>query len=92
MSVDPEQLARFATVEPPPELDAWVRGRLRAAVTDPARGGPAAQRASDTAPEQVPVAVPLVERLTLAVGILACGVQASGVLVRIFWHAVMLGR
>ncbi|HTV20344.1 MAG TPA: hypothetical protein VMG12_16790 [Polyangiaceae bacterium] len=91
MSPDPEQLARFASVEPPPELDAWVRARLRAAVAEQARVS-AVPRAADTAPARAPVSVPLIERLALAVGIVACGVQASGVLVRVFWTAVMFGR
>jgi hypothetical protein len=124
MSPDPllsrgtEELARFARVEPPAELDAWVRARLRAAVGEhapaaasaaglllsgpPLTGTPRSARsepsngvspeAARTVPARVPVAVPLVERLALAVGAVACGVQASGFVVRLLCSVLTLGR
>lgn len=116
LSPDPEELARFARVEPPPELDAWMRDRLRAAVAQQATRGSstAALRMSQpavsardeplgVAPEPrrsdpsrlTPAraaAVPFVERLALGVGAVACGVQASSLVIRMVWSALTLGR
>jgi hypothetical protein len=81
LSRDTEELARFARVEPPAELDAWVRAQLRAAVAERAHATP-----------RVPASMPLAERLALAVGALACGVQASGFVLRAVWNVLSLGR
>lgn len=115
MSLDPllprdtEELARFARVEPPAELDAWVRAQLRAAVAE--RAHPTQVDAMGRAPAhdenglharsgepmrtatpRVPASMPLAERLALAVGALACGVQASGFVLRAVWNVLSLGR
>ena len=132
MSPDPEQLARFVRVEPPAELDAWVRSRLRAAVAERAPDGasapvvraaglrsaaapsrsPLPMSAPSTlaesscgvspersevvpargVPARAPASVPLVERLALSVGAVACGIQASGLLVRLLCSVLTLGR
>jgi hypothetical protein len=116
MSPDLDELARFAHVEPPAQLDAWVRARLRAAVAERAADGasgavaprsalaapsepchgvsrePSRAAASRTMPARTPVAVPLVERVALAVGAVACGVQASGLVIRVLWSVLTLGR
>jgi hypothetical protein len=106
--MSPDPLARLARVEPPPELDAWVRERMRAAVArhaQPAPAGTAARAAAQdprrsharagepalTTP-RVPASMPLAERLALAVGAVACGVQASGFVLRVVWNALSLGR
>jgi hypothetical protein len=85
MERDLEGLSRLARVEPPPELDALVRGRLRAAVLERralAQGAPAmsapASRAAD---------VPFVERCVYAVGLLAYGTQAVSILARVLWRS-----
>jgi hypothetical protein len=105
----PDPLARFARVEPPAELDAWVRERMRAAVAQHAplaRAGTAAgaaaldhgrshARAGQPAPpatSRVPASMPLAERLALAVGAVACGVQASALVLRVVWNVLSLGR
>jgi hypothetical protein len=36
--------------------------------------------------------MPLAERLALAVGAVACGVQASALVLRVVWNALSLGR
>lgn len=87
MSADPEQLARFAHVEPPPALDAWVRSRLEDAVAARARRTPAPAHSTRA---RVPQSIPLAERVALAVGFVACSVQASGFVLRWVWSA--LGR
>jgi hypothetical protein len=109
MSPDPEELARFVRVEPPAELDAWMRARLRAAVTEHARATADGAATSSSAtpdgalharapepsratPARVPVSIPLAERLVLALGAVACAVQASGLVIRIVWSALTLGR
>ena len=109
MSPDPEQLARFARVEPPAELDAWVRSRLRAAVAEhsPAAASAAVPRSEPSCgaspepsravpsrwvPARSPASVPLVERLALTVGAVACGVQASSLVLRMVWSVLTLGR
>jgi hypothetical protein len=105
MSTDRVELARFAHVEPPAELDAWVRTRLRAAIAEQAPDAAIAAAPRSMAAEQpsslprdpsrarpVAVQVPLVERLALAVGAVACGVQASAFLLRMVWTALSLGR
>jgi hypothetical protein len=109
LSRDTEELARFARVEPPAELDAWVRARLRAAVAERAHharvdvmsGAPAHDdsglraRSGEpmrTATPRVPASMPLAERLALAVGAVACGVQASGFVLRAVWNVLSLGR
>jgi len=112
LSPDTEDLARFARVEPPAELDAWVRARLRAAVAEHAPAASSAavpvsarnERSYGVSPEpsraplprrvpaRVAASVPLVERLALAVGAVACGVQASGFVLRVVWNALSLGR
>jgi hypothetical protein len=107
----PDPLARFARVEPPAELDAWVRERMRAAVAQhaqPARAGTAARataldhgrsrsharagQPARTATSRVPASMPLAERLALAVGAVACGVQASALVLRVVWNVLSLGR
>jgi hypothetical protein len=107
MSTDP--LARFGRVEPPAELDAWVRERLRAAVAQhalPARAGTAARAAAHgrgsspartaeaarATTARVPAPMPLAERLALAAGAVACGVQASALVLRVVWNVLSLGR
>jgi hypothetical protein len=123
MPPDLEQLARFARVEPPADLDAWVRARLRAAVIEhapaapsgaglpssglPSSGLPSSARREPShgvspepsralsarrAPARTAASVPLVERLALAVGAVACGIQASGLVVRVLWSVLTLGR
>lgn len=107
--MSPDPLARFARVEPPAELDAWVRERMRAAVAQhaqPARAataaGAAAQdhrrspaRAGEAARATTPrtaASMPLAERLALAAGAVACGVQASALVLRVVWNVLSLGR
>jgi hypothetical protein len=107
--MSPDPLARFARVEPPAELDAWVRERMRAAVAQhahPAPAGTAARAAAQdprssharagqparTAARRVPASMPLAERLALAVGAVACGVQASALVLRVVWSVLSLGR
>jgi hypothetical protein len=103
MSTDLERLARWANVEPPAELDAWVRTRLRAAVAQQAPAAASATAKSGRAAPSslsrdrsraLPAAarVPRVERLGLAVGAVACGVQGSAFLLRLVWSALSLGR
>jgi hypothetical protein len=80
-----EGLSRMARVEPPPELDALVRGRLRTAVLErraaaqgvATMGAPASRAAAN---------VPLVERCVYAVGLLAYGTQAVSILERVVWR------
>jgi hypothetical protein len=105
----PDPLARFGRVEPPAELDAWVRERLRAAIAQhpqPARAGTAARAATQghqssparageagrATTTRVPASMPLAERVALAVGAVACGVQASALVLRVVWTALSLGR
>jgi hypothetical protein len=106
MSPDAKQLARFARVEPPAELDAWMRVKLRAAVAAravPASASPAmpvgmrrslprsvSREPSKASPARAPESVPLVERLALAVGVVACGVQASAFVIRLVCAALAL--
>lgn len=85
---DLEALGQLARVEPPAELDAWVRAKLRAAVAEQAPV-PAGSRAN---PPLAPVSVPLGERLALAIGTVACGVQVSAFVLRMIWSALSLGR
>jgi hypothetical protein len=104
MPTDREKLARFAHVQPPAELDAWVRARLRAAVAEqaPDAATAAAPRPMGADPSSLPrdpsrarpvaAPVPLLERLALTVGAVACGVQASAFLLRMVWNALSLGR
>lgn len=106
MSTDRDRLARLAHVEPPPELDAWVRTRWRAALAEHARDAASAAAAPTPmradAPSSLPrdpsramraaVRVPIGERLALTVGAVACGVQASAFLLRMVWSALSLGR
>jgi hypothetical protein len=106
--MSPDPLARLARVEPPAELDAWVRERMRAAVARHAqptalgaatsaaardRGGWRA-RAGEPArtTTRVPASMPLAERLALGVAVVAYGVQASGFVLRAVWNALSLGR
>jgi hypothetical protein len=107
--MSPDPLARFARVEPPAELDAWVRERMRAAVArhaQPALAGAAARatvqdhgrshadagQPARTATSRVPVSMPLAERFALAVGAVACGLQASALVLRVVWNVLSLGR
>jgi hypothetical protein len=120
MSPDPKQLARFARVEPPAELDAWVRAKLRASVTErcaavseragadddaterfAARSGtgllgrasePSEARPTRARASRAAAPVPFIERVVLATGAVACGIQASGFVLRLVWSALTLGR
>jgi hypothetical protein len=84
MERGPEELQRWARVEPPPELDALVRGRLMAAVVQ--RRAAAEQASPESAPPLRAASVPLAERCVYAVGLLAYGTQAVSILARVVWR------
>lgn len=93
MSVELDALAQIARVEPPPELDALLRGRYRAVVLE--RRGELSRNAttgqpSGTARVRVAVAIPLAERCMYVLGLLAFGAQASAA--HWLWHTLTSGR
>jgi hypothetical protein len=79
-----EGISRLARVEPPPELDALVRGRLHTAVLE--RRAAAQEASSMSAPAPRAANVPLVERCVYAFGLLAYGTQAASILARVVWR------
>jgi hypothetical protein len=92
MSVELDALAQIARVEPPPELDALVRGRYRAVVE---RRGELSRNATTGQPSVTPrvrvaVAIPLAERCMYVLGLLAFGAQASAA--HWLWHTLTSGR
>lgn len=83
MDSELEGLQRLARVEPPPELDALVRGRLRSAVLERAAAESASQA---SAPSSRAADVPLAEWCVYAIGLLAYGTQAVSILARVVWR------
>ena len=82
-----EGLSRLARVQPPPELDALVRGRLQTAVLE--RRAAAQGASTMSAPASRAAAnVPLAERCVYAVGLLAYGTQAVSILARVVWRSL----
>jgi hypothetical protein len=79
-----EGLSRLARVEPPPDLDVLVRGRLQTAVLEQR----AAARGVSTmsAPASRAANVPLAERCVYAIGLLAYGTQAVSLVARVVWR------
>lgn len=82
MDRDLAGLSRLARVEPPAELDALVRGRLKAVVLERR----AAAEGAPHAPPARAANVPLAERCIYAVGLVAYGTQAVSILARVVWR------